>query len=108
MAVTDQAQFNQIEVIRRPFQPSRPDELRVSVADNVKVLQVFNDGWAVVEKIPGAAEALRESYNSDDLRTGLIPMDCFRAVGQDLTSFFEEKRVSSLLYAESIKNPFEP
>jgi len=102
----EQLNFNEIEVIRRPFAPSRPDELRVSLADNVKVLQIFDDGWAAVEKILGMAEGVKgqTEMDPDELRTGLIPVDCFRPPGQDLSSFFSDKRVSSLMYDESISD----
>ncbi|RDB14773.1 hypothetical protein Hypma_016528 [Hypsizygus marmoreus] len=93
------ADLAEVETIKRPYIPSRPDELRVSIADSVKVLQLFDDGWAVVEKIPSFDEILSKADQTKPTR-GLIPIDCFRGAAQDLTSFFTERRVS-IPYAES-------
>ena len=83
---------NQVEIVQRPFVPTRPDELSVWTADHVKVLRIFDDGWVMVEAMP---ESGRETPP-----VGLIPLDCFRPPGQDLPSFFSERRVSSTSYSE--------
>ncbi|KAG6888116.1 hypothetical protein C0995_010625 [Termitomyces sp. Mi166 len=92
------AEFAEVESIRRPFKGTRHDELTVTIADSVKVLRLFNDGWALVEKLPSFEEILAKEGKNIRRVQGLIPIDCFRAAGQDLSSFFSEKRVSSALY----------
>lgn len=86
-------EFFEVEIIKRPFVPNLEDELAVDVADRVKILHMFDDGWALVEKNPvveGSGKGkMRESEK------GLIPIDCFRDPGVDVTSFIEAKRVSS-------------
>jgi len=78
--------------------PTLPDELAVTIGDSVKVIKVFDDGWALVEKMPGAGEVAVMSEGK--AKRGLIPIDCMRAIGQDLPAFLNEKRVSSV-YAQS-------
>ncbi|KAF9054857.1 hypothetical protein BJ165DRAFT_1331678, partial [Panaeolus papilionaceus] len=80
------AQFSPFETIRRPFIGSRDDELDVTPDERVRVLKPFDDGWAMVQKV-NTDGSLVEVY-------GLIPIDCFREPGQQLTEFFREKRVS--------------
>ncbi|KAG6864887.1 hypothetical protein C0991_006574, partial [Blastosporella zonata] len=92
------AEFAELESIRRPFASTRDDELSVSVSDSVRVLKLFDDGWALVEKLPSFEDLLKKEYDSTSSVQGLIPIDCFRAEGQDLSSFFSEKRVASALY----------
>jgi len=74
-------EFGETEIVCRPFVPSLSDELCVKPEDRVRILQVFPDGWALVEKVgndkgKGKAEA-----------PGLIPMDCFRQAGEDFPAF---------------------
>lgn len=69
-----------METVQRPFVPNLSDELSVVIGDKVKIIKVFDDGWALVQKMTSK---------------GLIPIDCMRAVGQDLPAFLNEKRVSS-------------
>jgi hypothetical protein len=75
-----------IETIRRPFTPTLDDELSVSIGDPVRVMKVFDDGWAFVEKQGGSV---------DRSESGLIPVDCLREAGQALPAFLAQKRVSS-------------
>jgi len=72
-----------LEIIRRPFTHSLADELSVSVGDEVRVMKVFDDGWALVE------------MQGISLNSGLIPVDCLREAGQALPAFLAQKRVSS-------------
>ena len=66
------------------------DELTVAVDDEVKVLQIFDDGWALVEKIePTPAQ-------------GLIPLACLRDMGQGLTSLLSTRRAQSIHVSEQI------
>ncbi|KAG6336880.1 hypothetical protein ID866_2206 [Astraeus odoratus] len=84
--------FSGAETVRRPFLPTLEDELAVSPSDQVRILQVFDDGWAMVEKVgvvPG------NPGQSMPQRRGLIPVDCFREAGQALPSFLAQKRLSS-------------
>ncbi|PBK97261.1 hypothetical protein ARMGADRAFT_891963, partial [Armillaria gallica] len=73
--------FSDVEIICRPFEPTLHDEISVSVGDRVRVLNVFNDGWAMVEK-----QALPQA--------GLVPIDCFREAWQPLLAFLADKGVS--------------
>jgi len=79
-------ELSNVEVIRRPFTPSLEDEMAVVPDDRVRIIRVFDDGWAFVEKLTGSGGDRRER--------GLIPIDCFRDVDQALPSFLAEKRVS--------------
>lgn len=81
--------FSPIETIRRPFIPSMDDELSVAPGDEVRILKRFDDGWAVAEKV-GASQQ------------GLIPIDCLRAVEEDLPAFLAKKRISSYRARSSI------
>ena len=78
--------------------PTLSDELPVVIGDRVKVIKVFDDGWAMVQKI---VEDTKSSAAKNRPQSGLIPIDCMRAVGQDLPAFLSEKRVSST-YIEDI------
>lgn len=71
--------------IARPFTPNLHDEIGVSLGDEVIVLQAFDDGWVQIRNV-----------NKD---VGLIPLDCFRAEGQDPATFLASKRVSSFFQA---------
>ena len=73
-------------MICRPFVPTLEDELLVSPGDRVRILQVFDDGWAMVEKV-GAGS----SIDGNQQRRGLIPVDCLREAGQPLPSFLAQK-----------------
>jgi hypothetical protein len=91
-------EFTGIEVIRRPFTPTLDDELSVLPGDRVRILQVFDDGWAFVEKMVGASFA-----RNDRNDRGLIPVDCLREAGQALPTFLAQKRVSSYSVDGEIK-----
>ncbi|EIM80450.1 uncharacterized protein STEHIDRAFT_68168 [Stereum hirsutum FP-91666 SS1] len=69
--------------IYRQFVPTLSDELAVEVGELVTVVQAYDDGWAKVRK--------------DGQETvGLIPLDCFRAKGEDVPAFLASKRISSI------------
>lgn len=76
----------EFETIRRPFTPTLDDEVSVAPGDQVLVMKVFDDGWALVEKQRGFL---------DHNERGLIPVDCLREAGQALPAFLAQKRVSS-------------
>jgi len=59
-----------VEVVRRPFEPTLPDELAVKLGDRVRVLETFDDGWGLIEKVGGEDER------------GVIPMDRLRMAGE--------------------------
>jgi hypothetical protein len=86
-------EFMEVEIIKRPFVPTLSDEILVEVGDNVKILQMFDDGWSLVEKNPIFSANLSEKEKKPQV--GLIPIDCFRNVGQDVSEFIASKRVSS-------------
>ncbi|KII86877.1 hypothetical protein PLICRDRAFT_164273 [Plicaturopsis crispa FD-325 SS-3] len=91
-----------IETIRRPFAPTLSDELAVMPGETVRVVCAYDDGWAVVEKVPaphkGKGKA-RSSVGTEEgmeiEARGLIPIDCMRGKGEKLPSFLANKRVSS-------------
>ena len=89
-------EFADVEYIRRPFFPTLPDELAVKPDESVRVLQAFDDGWALVEKVDRKGKGKEDTPSEQ----GLIPIDCLREPGQDLTTFIAAKRLSS--YAESL------
>ena len=63
-----------IQVVRRSFKPTLPDELVVNLGDGVRVLHTFDDGWGLIEKIrrDGRVE-----------KRGLIPMACLKKSEED-------------------------
>ncbi|KIM80974.1 hypothetical protein PILCRDRAFT_821832 [Piloderma croceum F 1598] len=83
-------EFASVELIRRPFVPTLDDELAVTPGDSVRVVKVFDDGWAYVEKV-GSTGA-----------RGLIPIDCMRDSGEDLPAFLASKRISSYYGTDEI------
>ncbi|KAF9474203.1 hypothetical protein BDN70DRAFT_816091 [Pholiota conissans] len=93
--------FAEVEYIKRPFNPSLPDELQVAPDDSVRVLQTFDDGWALVEKV--ATDDGKGKERHGNYEKGLIPIDCLREPGETLSSFFAVKRVSTYNYAESTR-----
>ena len=56
--------------------------MAVNVGDQVRVIRRFDDGWAVAANEATGAQ-------------GLIPIDCMRAVEEDLPAFLAKKRISS-------------
>jgi hypothetical protein len=62
-------QAQQISVVKRTFVPSLPDELSIANGETVRVLSVYDDGWALCEKM-----------NSGD--KGVVPQECLEAVGK--------------------------
>jgi len=81
-----------IEVIRRPFIPTLQDELIVAAGDRVRILQTFDDGWTLVQKIPPPVDKKGKARAVDEFDQGLIPIECLRDADQD---FIAQKRVSS-------------
>ena len=81
--------FAPVEIIRRPFVPSMDDEMAVKPGDEVRVLKRFDDGWAVAEKVGAGMQ-------------GLIPIDCLRAIEEELPAFLAKKRISSYRARSSI------
>ncbi|KAK0434032.1 hypothetical protein EV421DRAFT_1993667 [Armillaria borealis] len=76
-------ELSPIETIRRTFVPTLYDELSVAIGDRIRVLEVFDDGWAMVEKIPEGNGKGKEVV----LEPGLIPIDCLRMTGDPLPPF---------------------
>lgn len=83
--------FNEQEAICRPYTATMPDELTVTPGIRVKVVKVYDDGWAMVEKTDGSASR------------GLIPLDCLRQPGQDFSDFLQEKRVSNYVASANFR-----
>ncbi|KAI0648182.1 hypothetical protein C8Q79DRAFT_558969 [Trametes meyenii] len=78
--------FAPTETIRRPFLPTMEDEMAVTPGQDVHILRRFDDGWALAEVLATG-------------RQGLIPIDCLRAVEEDLPAFLAKKRLSSYDYS---------
>ncbi|SJL15768.1 uncharacterized protein ARMOST_19273 [Armillaria ostoyae] len=76
-------ELSPIETIRRTFVPTLYDELSVAIGDRIRVLEVFDDGWAMVEKVPEGNGQGKEVV----LEPGLIPIDCLRMTGDPLPPF---------------------
>ncbi|KAJ2928412.1 hypothetical protein H1R20_g8674, partial [Candolleomyces eurysporus] len=87
-ALASVGKFAEVEIVRRPFQPTLSDELQVAVDDRVAVLEVFDDGWATVQK-------LQDGPGGSAQQKGLIPIACLREANQDLSSFLNTKVVPS-------------
>lgn len=96
--------FSGTETIRRPFTPNLEDELLVSMGDTVRILQVFDDGWALVERI--SVNTITAGDPHSQQRRGLIPVDCFRETGQELPHFLAQKRLSDYATPHGIRAAF--
>lgn len=99
-------EFQVVEMIRRPFVPTLSDEVMVEVGDKVKILQMFDDGWSLVEKNPVLSMDSKETDKSPQV--GLIPIDCLRSVGLDVNEFIASKRVSSYSEKSSRRDTLDP
>ncbi|KZP18940.1 hypothetical protein FIBSPDRAFT_744715 [Athelia psychrophila] len=86
---TSDAKDAPIEVIRRPFAPTLEDETAGIPGDRVRVVRVFDDGWAFIENVA-------------TLSRGLIPIDCLREAGEELPAFLTSKRISSMSSASGV------
>ncbi|THG98506.1 hypothetical protein EW026_g3703 [Hermanssonia centrifuga] len=73
--------FSPVEIVCRPFIPSRDDEVAMNPGDEIRVLKRFDDGWAYAE-------------NCVTRKHGLFPIDCLRMANQDLPAFLAAKRIS--------------
>ncbi|KAJ6622569.1 hypothetical protein B0H10DRAFT_1787829 [Mycena sp. CBHHK59/15] len=88
------AEFDSVETVWRPFEHTLADEISVSAGDQVHVLGIYDDGWAMIERVgmgKGKAKAVDGQPSA-----GLIPIDCMRMAGQPVSSFLASKRVSSV------------
>jgi hypothetical protein len=70
IASTCYGAFDEFEKVRVHFLGNLSDELSVRRGDEVRVLKVFEDGWALVEKAC--------SDGSQDAERGVIPAECLR------------------------------
>ena len=66
------------EVVTRTFEPMAADELVVEIGDEVSMLKVFDDGWAIVKVL--SRNGRPESVQGLE---GLIPIDCLRPKGYE-------------------------
>lgn len=88
------AEFDAVETIWRPFEQTLQDEISVRAGDQVKVLAIYDDGWAMIERVDmgkGKGKAAE-----GQLGVGLIPIDCMRKAEESVSSFLAAKRVSSV------------
>jgi len=60
----------EIEFIRCPFYPTLPDKVAMRPDNPVCIIQAFDDGWALIEKV-----CMDQPMVSDNVK-GLIPIDC--------------------------------
>ncbi|KAJ7125581.1 hypothetical protein C8R43DRAFT_1135168 [Mycena crocata] len=88
------AEFDAIETIWRPFDQTLQDEMSVAAADRVKVLAVYDDGWAMIERV-GMGKGKGRAVDGQ-ASVGLIPIDCMRKTEESVSSFLAAKRVSSV------------
>lgn len=86
--------FADVETIRRPYEATLTDELEVTVGDSVRVMEIFDDGWAMVEKIVQNSPKGKAPERVPP-PTGLIPIACLRDATQDLSTFLNTKHVQS-------------
>lgn len=75
-----------VEVVRRPFEPTLPDELAVNLDERVRVLHRFDDGWGLIEKV---------RRDGKEGERGLIPMDCLRKAEEEEEELGTRRRSSS-------------
>ncbi|KAF7348132.1 hypothetical protein MSAN_01766000 [Mycena sanguinolenta] len=88
------AEFDAIETIWRPFEQTLQDEMTVRAGDQVKVLAIYDDGWAMIERLGiGKGKGKAIDGNPD---VGLIPIDCMRKADESVSSFLAAKRMSSV------------
>ena len=73
-------EFMEIERIKRSFDPSLDDELGVVPGDKVRIIEVFSDGWAIVEKNPSCG-LVDVKGKGREPEQGLIPIECLRLPG---------------------------
>ncbi|KIK69830.1 hypothetical protein GYMLUDRAFT_236302 [Collybiopsis luxurians FD-317 M1] len=86
-------EFSESEIVRRPFVPSLDDELWVEADERVRILRIFSDGWALVEKV---SDNSGKGKGAQSPSPGLIPVDCFRQADQTNTALaVKAERVSS-------------
>lgn len=85
--------FAEIETIRRPYQRTLPDELEVTVDEKVRILEIFDDGWAMVERIRVGEP------NETPAERGLVPVACLRDIDEDLSTFLNTKQVQAFQVA---------
>lgn len=65
-----------VETVTRTFEPEAADELAIEIDDEVSVLKVFDDGWAMVKVL--SRNGRPESVQGLE---GHIPIDCLRPRG---------------------------
>ena len=100
-----QSAFAEIQVIRRPFIAKLQDELIVAVGDSVRIVETFDDGWAMVQKIPPLADKKGKARAVDESDQGLIPIDCLREADQTLPEFVAQLKRTSGYAGDLDVNP---
>ena len=61
-----------LSVVKRTFVPSLPDELSISNGEQVRILSVYDDGWALCERVSNGEK-------------GVVPQECLEMVKQPST-----------------------
>ncbi|KAJ2918886.1 hypothetical protein MD484_g1551, partial [Candolleomyces efflorescens] len=72
IASTCYGTFDEFETVRVHFLGNLSDELSVRRGEEVRVLKLFEDGWALVEK------ACHGGDGAQDAERGVIPAECLR------------------------------
>ncbi|KZT28164.1 hypothetical protein NEOLEDRAFT_1059448 [Neolentinus lepideus HHB14362 ss-1] len=85
--------LDEYKLIHRQYVPNMSDELAVAVGERVKLLQAYDGGWVLVEKVTndlakGASSCVR----------GLIPVHCIQPKQEDSSEFLAARRKSSHVY----------
>ncbi|KAJ7256851.1 hypothetical protein B0H12DRAFT_486530 [Mycena haematopus] len=88
------AEFDAVETVWRPFEQTLQDEMTVCAGDQVKVLAIYDDGWAMIERL-GMGKGKGKAEDGKPA-VGLIPIDCMRKAEESVSSFLAAKRVSSV------------
>jgi hypothetical protein len=58
-----------VSVVKRTFVPSLPDELSISNGEQVRIISIYDDGWALCEKVSSGDK-------------GVVPQECLEMVKQ--------------------------
>jgi len=87
-AFSNQAPENAIVV--STFIPTLPDELSIVSMETIRILSVYDDGWAYCSNVRG--------------ETGMVPLECLarRGVPPDVRAFTRRSRTSSLALSPGV------
>jgi len=82
-------------VVQAGFVPDLPDELAVEVGEELAVLECFDDGWSVVQRLPAAlTTGAWEQEKEWEPEQGVIPTACWAGLPRE--AVVKPMRYSSL------------